>query len=87
MRNVQNYAKYGMELIGRHEAYDLTAGEARALLEAATENSLSDIYSAITKAFYMGIAVGNKMTKNDRKKAAKAAAEANKTSGNDTGAA
>ena len=64
MRNTQKQAEQGRDIIKKHNRIDLSTMELNQLLRNINDdplidgNMLSQIYNAITEAFYMGVAVG-----------------------------
>ena len=64
MRNTQKQAEQGINIIKKNNRIDLSTKELNQLLRNIKDeplmdgNMLTQIYNAITEAFYMGVAVG-----------------------------
>lgn len=59
MRNVEKQAEQGRNIVRKNDKLDLYGQELRTLIEKPLETRGSnDIYDAVVKAYYMGLAVG-----------------------------
>ncbi|MBR3361803.1 MAG: hypothetical protein IKG39_10740 [Lachnospiraceae bacterium] len=67
MRNIEKQAEQGKAFFNQHPKADLTVKELRYMIDEFTtegkENLTKAAYNAITKAFYMGVAVGSRNNK------------------------